>query len=249
MQQIDRQEFGCFLAKARKEKGLTQKQLAQRLFVSDKAVSKWERGLSLPDIELLTPLARELDVTVTELLQARDLSPDQTLPVHQVEDLVTGSLELAARNPGRQRRAMLWTLCTVGAGLEILVLYLLGLGPFLKHQIFWTLELLALLFGGWFWLTGRIRLPAYYDENKIGFVSDGIFRLNMAGMRFNNRNWPHILRAGRIWGMAASLLYPVLYGLVCGLVSSLPSLFYYGFSALFLVSLFGSIVWTGKKYE
>ena len=40
MQQIDRQEFGCFLAKARKEKGLTQKQLAQRLFVSDKAVSK-----------------------------------------------------------------------------------------------------------------------------------------------------------------------------------------------------------------
>ena len=183
-------------------------------------------------------------MTVTELLQAKDLPPDQTLPVHQVEDLVTGSLELAARNPGRQRRAMLWTLCTVGAGLEILVLYLLGLGPFLKHQIFWTLELLALLFGGWFWLTGRIRLPAYYDENKIGFVSDGIFRLNMAGMRFNNRNWPHILRAGRIWGMAASLLYPVLYGLVCGLVSSLPSLFYYGFSALFLVSLFGSIVWT-----
>ena len=249
MQQNDRQEFGCFLAKARKEKGLTQKQLAQRLFVSDKAVSKWERGLSLPDIELLTPLARELDVTVTELLQARDLSPDEALPVNQVEDLVTGSLELAVRDPGRSRRAALWALCSAVSGLEILVLYLIGLRAFLRWEIFWTLELLGLFFGGWFCLTRRTRLPAYYDENKIGFVSDGIFRLNMAGMRFNNRNWPHILRAGRIWGMATVLVCPALYGLICGILHGLPTPLYYGSTILFLVSLFGSIVWVGKKYE
>lgn len=50
---IDKTRFGGFVALCRKEKGLTQKQLAQRLYVSDKAVSKWERGLSLPDISLL----------------------------------------------------------------------------------------------------------------------------------------------------------------------------------------------------
>lgn len=47
MYEIDREAFGQFLSKTRKSKGLTQKQLAQQLFVSDKAVSKWERGDSL----------------------------------------------------------------------------------------------------------------------------------------------------------------------------------------------------------
>ena len=50
MFRIDNQKFGAFVAELRREKGMTQKELAERLFVSDKAVSKWERGLSLPDI-------------------------------------------------------------------------------------------------------------------------------------------------------------------------------------------------------
>ncbi len=58
MYEIDNQKFGAFVAMLRKEKGYTQKELAERLFLSDKAVSKWERGLSLPDIALLEPLAQ-----------------------------------------------------------------------------------------------------------------------------------------------------------------------------------------------
>ena len=46
MYELDKEAFGRFLAGLRKEKGLTQRQLAERLFVSDKAVSKWERGVS-----------------------------------------------------------------------------------------------------------------------------------------------------------------------------------------------------------
>ena len=98
MYEIDREAFGAFLAGLRKEKGLTQKELAQQLYVSDKAVSKWERGLSLPDISLLTPLAEILGVTVTELLRGERLE-EQTLPVEQVEELVTGSLELSGAQP------------------------------------------------------------------------------------------------------------------------------------------------------
>ena len=52
---IDNGKFGAFLVQLRQEKGLTQKELAEKLYVSDKAVSKWERGLSLPDIALLQP--------------------------------------------------------------------------------------------------------------------------------------------------------------------------------------------------
>ncbi len=53
MFEIDKEKFGSFVAQLRREKGLTQKDLAEKLFLSDKAVSKWERGLSLPDIRLL----------------------------------------------------------------------------------------------------------------------------------------------------------------------------------------------------
>ena len=69
MGSIDREKFGLFIVELRKEKGFTQQELADRLFVSNKAVSKWERGQSLPDISLLTPLSQLLEVTVAELLR------------------------------------------------------------------------------------------------------------------------------------------------------------------------------------
>ena len=66
---MDNKKFGEFIAQLRKEKHLTQKELAERLFISDKAVSKWERGLSMPNVSMLIPIAEALGVTVTELLR------------------------------------------------------------------------------------------------------------------------------------------------------------------------------------
>lgn len=71
MYQINNEKFGQFLAEVRKEKQMTQKDLADKLFVSDKTVSKWERGNSMPNVTLLIPIADILGITVTELLQAR----------------------------------------------------------------------------------------------------------------------------------------------------------------------------------
>ena len=65
---MDNNKIGKFIASLRKEKGLTQQELGERLFVTDKAVSKWERGLSLPDIKILEKLALELNVDVSEIL-------------------------------------------------------------------------------------------------------------------------------------------------------------------------------------
>ena len=53
MYELDKRKFGSFVSSLRKEKGWTQKDLAEKLYVSDKAVSKWERGLSVPDVSLL----------------------------------------------------------------------------------------------------------------------------------------------------------------------------------------------------
>ena len=68
---MDVVKTGALIAQARKEKELTQKALAEQLHVSVQAVSKWERGLSCPDIGLLEPLAEALNLTVTELLSGR----------------------------------------------------------------------------------------------------------------------------------------------------------------------------------
>ena len=65
---MDNNKIGKFITSRRKEKGLTQQELGDRLFVTDKAVSKWERGLSLHDITLLEKLAIQLDVDVSEIL-------------------------------------------------------------------------------------------------------------------------------------------------------------------------------------
>ena len=66
---LEKEKFGAFVSALRKEQKLTQKELAQRLHTSDKAVSKWETGTCLPDVSLLMPLAEVLGVTVTELLR------------------------------------------------------------------------------------------------------------------------------------------------------------------------------------
>ena len=64
MEQPIHGRIGRFIAQLRREKGLTQKALAAQLHLTDKAVSKWERGLACPDITLLPVLAALLDVSV-----------------------------------------------------------------------------------------------------------------------------------------------------------------------------------------
>ena len=85
---IDKQAFGAFVAQLRREKGLTQKELARELYVSDKAVSKWETGASIPDTALLVPLAELLGVTVTELLLCRRQVDQAPMDARTVEDVV-----------------------------------------------------------------------------------------------------------------------------------------------------------------
>ena len=65
MYELDRKKFGAFVSLLRKEKGLTQKQMAAQLHISDKAISKWETGVSIPDTALLIPRAELIGGTVT----------------------------------------------------------------------------------------------------------------------------------------------------------------------------------------
>ena len=65
---MNQTEIGKFIARCRKEKGLTQTQLAEKLSITDRAVSKWETGRSMPDSSIMLKLCEILGVTVNELL-------------------------------------------------------------------------------------------------------------------------------------------------------------------------------------
>lgn len=74
---MDAKKFGAFIAAVRKEQGMTQAELAGMLNVTDKAVSRWERGLGFPDINSIEPLADALGLSVLELMRSEKLSADQ----------------------------------------------------------------------------------------------------------------------------------------------------------------------------
>ena len=71
---MDQQNIGKFIAQKRKEQNLTQEQLAQCLGVSNKTVSKWERGKGLPEVGLMLPLCELLEITVNDLLSGEKIS-------------------------------------------------------------------------------------------------------------------------------------------------------------------------------
>ena len=73
---MEKNKIGNYIARKRKEKGLTQLELGNKLSVTDKAISKWERGLGLPDVTILTELAKVLDTSVSNILNGEDNTKD-----------------------------------------------------------------------------------------------------------------------------------------------------------------------------
>lgn len=73
-------KIGQFICEKRKALGLTQQELAEKLQITNKAVSKWETGDGMPDVQLLSPLAKELGVTVDEILNGEEFPREEIVP-------------------------------------------------------------------------------------------------------------------------------------------------------------------------
>ena len=113
---MDNIQFGAFVAQLRKERGLTQRELADRLHVTDKAVSKWETGKGFPDLKLLEPLAQELGVSLVELLQG-ERTPSPTLTKEEAGQAAVQAMEQSQKNTARRYLRLFRWVLTAGAAL------------------------------------------------------------------------------------------------------------------------------------
>lgn len=126
---LDNQMTGALIRARRTELGLTQKELAERLHVTNSAVSKWERGLCSPDIALLVKLAKELHITVTELIGGEPPEGPLEEIEKSVQDALRYSEKEAARRARASRRRILLTaiVCALfAAGICLGVLWMNG---------------------------------------------------------------------------------------------------------------------------
>ena len=117
---MDAQKFGAFIAVCRKEKNMTQADLAAELQVTDKAVSRWERGIGFPDINTLEPLADALDVSVLELMRSERIT-EQRFSNEDAAEAVSDTLELARLQQKHERRKIFSVLGIVSIVLIFLL--------------------------------------------------------------------------------------------------------------------------------
>ena len=121
---MDKESFGAALAEHRKKQSMTQRQLAEKLNVTDKAVSKWERGLSYPDVTLLEPLADALSISVETLLRCEGPAPirkDEAMQEEQKQqEPIQNLVELSSENLKRERRRSKKCIAAIAAILIVL---------------------------------------------------------------------------------------------------------------------------------
>ena len=94
---MEQKRIGSFIAALRREQGLTQSQLAERLHISDRTISKWERGVGIPDASLMLPLCNELQISVNELLTGERIPS---------ENIVSGGEEIVMELLKQYKRKM-----------------------------------------------------------------------------------------------------------------------------------------------
>jgi len=126
------EKMGRFISELRKSSQMTQKDLAQKLNVTDKAVSKWERGLSYPDISLLSPLAKELGITAGELLNGEkdtENNADANIAIDHVLRYAEKAVETKTKST--RKRAV---FAVVGAVLLFMGLSLI-IGPAINRNM------------------------------------------------------------------------------------------------------------------
>ena len=111
---MDNQKFGAFIAALCKERGWTQRDLAEHLNVTDKAISKWERGLGFPDIKTIEPLAEALGVSILEIMRSEHIQGEH-ISADSVSEALTNVIDAVSYQRKIETRNIMISLIAVSA--------------------------------------------------------------------------------------------------------------------------------------
>ena len=134
---MDQEKIGAFITECRKQAGLTQAALGEQLGITDRAVSKWERGKSMPDPSLMLPLCGLLHITVNELLTGERISMEDYQK--KAEEKL---LELQKQEALNNRR-LLWLEVVIGLLSTAAALVMIFAASFAVVYFWWRLALIA----------------------------------------------------------------------------------------------------------
>ena len=135
---MDATKFGLFVAEMRKENHMTQAELATKIKVTDKAVSRWERGLGFPDIHLLEPLAEALGVSVLELMKS-EKNVETNIKCGDADLIVTDTIKAAEHQKQverQQEKRMILIAIGAVAMLSIFALFIDNIGWRMENILF-----------------------------------------------------------------------------------------------------------------
>lgn len=185
---------GKFIARKRKERGFTQRDLADRLYVTESAVSKWERGLSYPDITLVRDLCGALEISEHELLSAD-------------EDRSRRAIERQAKTYRTMKKSTLWTLNILYAA-AILTCFIVNLA--VDHGLTWFF----LVFTGVLTGFSVTSLPLMLTKNRglwtlCAFVGS-LLLLLFTSERYTGGDWLPVTAVSLLFGLVVVFLPLVL---------------------------------------
>lgn len=145
---MDQRKTGRFIAGERKRLGMTQRQLADRLMISDKTVSKWECGSGLPEVSLMLPLCEMLGVTVNELLTGARLEKE-----NYQQKAEENMMELMKQNQENKKKMALSAVCGIITIIAVCALVAIAAG--LPLPVWARISVIVLAF-----LTGALGVGA-----------------------------------------------------------------------------------------
>ena len=161
---MNQEKIGAFIARRRKEKKLTQAKLASYLGITDRAVSKWERGKGLPDPVYMLELCRLLDISVNELLTGEFI--EETKYQQKAED----NLLIMAKQEVKQTKKMFFYENVIGIGSTIIFAILIFMSVYFVEN--GGIKILLFIFAFLFLITGvsialKIEIEeGYYECQK-----------------------------------------------------------------------------------
>ena len=203
---MEEKQIGLFIRDRRLALGLTQQQLADKLGITDKAVSKWERGISCPDITLLRRLADALAVSVSELLGG-EREAAAVVPA-AVEDVVLDTVAYAETARRRNGGWRFWTFVAFTALclIAVLVLFIIYLST--NRNTYMMLAIRCVAFG-WAVCYPLLRWERYPVRGALLIATFAVFPFLMQFPRWiwQWAMWIALLGVIYLWAVYLSLIH------------------------------------------